>query len=101
MRHVCSFIDEGEDIISQYVRCGDGLPRVGVIAGWEDVEALAQGAAYQVGIAHLEIHQELGFVESTVRLMAHTVSMHSVISSSPQVLELCRHLNITEIDSSN
>ncbi|KAL4258980.1 hypothetical protein AB1N83_011061 [Pleurotus pulmonarius] len=68
------FINEGEDIIVQYIRCNDGLPRIGVIAGWEDVEALAQGAAYQGGISHLEIHQELGFVESTVRFMARTAS---------------------------
>ncbi len=99
--HLCSVVDRHENILVQYVRCDNVPPRAGVIVVWEDVEALAQNAKYQGGIAHLEIKREFGFGTSTVRLIIRKVSMHLMIIRLPRVLELCRHLNITEVETSN
>ncbi len=74
------------------MECGEGNgvpPCTSVIAGWKDVEALARGAEYQHGSAHLEIKRDFQFGASTVKLVARKVSKHFRISWSPQVLKLC------------
>lgn len=101
MGRVCSFVDEDEDVHVLCTQCDGGPPHTGVIAGWEDVAALAQGAKYQGGIARLEINGEFGFGASTVSLMVRKVSMYFMIIWSPQVLQLCRHLYISELNHSN
>ncbi|KAL4259977.1 hypothetical protein AB1N83_011094 [Pleurotus pulmonarius] len=60
------FVAEDKDIL---VWCGEGDDGItSVIAGWEDVKALAGGADYQDGIARLEIKQDFPRGASTVRL---------------------------------
>ncbi|KAL4261002.1 hypothetical protein AB1N83_010114 [Pleurotus pulmonarius] len=70
------FVNHNEDIL---VGCGEGNgvpPHTSVIAGWEDVAALAQGGEYKHGIARLEINRDFRFGASTVRLIVRKVSRY-------------------------
>ncbi len=88
-------------MLVRYGEGDDGPSHTSVIAGWEDVEALAQGAGYQHGIARLEIKRDFRFGASTVRLIVRKVRMHLMMIWPPWELELCRCLSITELDCSN
>lgn len=70
-----SCVDEGEDILVQFVQCDHAPSCTAVIARWEHIEDLAQNAEYQGGVTPLEINQEPGFGMSTVRLTVRKVSM--------------------------
>ncbi|KAL4258835.1 hypothetical protein AB1N83_013354 [Pleurotus pulmonarius] len=61
-------------ITAEY-RAGElGRTRTSVIARWEDLEDLAQGAEYQHGSARLEIKRDFRFGASTVRMIVRKVS---------------------------
>ncbi|KAL4260931.1 hypothetical protein AB1N83_013211 [Pleurotus pulmonarius] len=62
------------DIAVQYGEGYHELPHTSVIAGWEDVAALAEGAEYQHGSARLEIKRDFRFGASTVRLIVRKIS---------------------------
>ncbi|KAJ8688858.1 hypothetical protein PTI98_012935 [Pleurotus ostreatus] len=63
------YVSAGGDILVRYVQCDDGVSHAGVIARWNDVEALARNVEYQDGTAHLEIERELAFVTSKARFI--------------------------------
>lgn len=69
-----------------YKRCDGGPSLTCVIAEHGEIEDLALDVEYRCGVAQLEIMRELGFMTSTVRLMLRKVSIHFMVSWSPQCL---------------
>lgn len=69
-----------------YKGCDGGPSRTCVIAEEEEVQTLARNVEYQCGVAQLEIKREFGFGTSIVRMMVRKVSMHFMVSWSPQCL---------------
>ncbi|KAL4259973.1 hypothetical protein AB1N83_011098 [Pleurotus pulmonarius] len=69
-------INEGENILVGYGEGYYGPLHTSVIAGWEDVKALAEGAEYQHGSARLEIKRDFRFGASTVRLIVRRTAVY-------------------------